>query len=80
MWFGIIVVILAINFVTGFRSDISMSGHVSGFVVGAGVACILWLVYHFYDGIGRILDFFMGVEQVNVDDMFCLRVERFTLL
>ena len=53
MWFGIIVVILAINFVTGFRSDISMSGHVSGFVVGAGVACILWLVYHFYDAFSK---------------------------
>ena len=53
MWFGIIVVILAINFVTGFRSDISMSGHVSGFVVGAGVACILWLVYHFYNAFSK---------------------------
>ena len=40
IWFFIIGVTLIINIVVGFRSDISMSGHISGFVIGA---IVVWI-------------------------------------
>ena len=40
IWFFIIGVTLIINIVVGFRSDISMSGHISGFVIGT---IVVWI-------------------------------------
>lgn len=49
LWFFVALVILAINLVGSFRSDISMSGHISGFVCGAIVVWLFRLIYYFFN-------------------------------
>ena len=49
IWFFIILVVLAINIVTSFRSDVSMSGHLSGLVCGAIFVWPFRLFYQYFD-------------------------------
>ena len=50
IWFFIIGVTLIINIVVGFRSDISMSGHISGFVIGA---IVVWIFRYLESKLSR---------------------------
>ena len=50
IWFFIIGVTLIIDIVVGFRSDISMSGHISGFVIGA---IVVWIFRYLESKLSR---------------------------
>lgn len=50
IWFFIIGVTLIINIVVGFRSDISMSGHISGFVIGT---IVVWIFRYLESKLSR---------------------------
>ena len=45
----VILIVLAINIVTSFRSDVSMSGHLSGLVSGAIVVWLFRFLYPIFD-------------------------------
>ena len=47
-WFLIIIVVLVSSLIVSFRSDISMSGHLSGLVFGALVGWMFRFIYHFF--------------------------------
>ena len=47
-WFLIIIVVLVSSLIVSFRSDISMSGHLSGLAFGALVGWMFRLIYHFF--------------------------------
>ena len=49
IWFFIILVVLAINIFTSFRSYVSMSGHISGLVCGAIFVWPFRLFYQYFD-------------------------------
>ena len=49
IWFFIILVVLAINIFTSFRSFVSMSGHISGLVCGAIFVWPFRLFYQYFD-------------------------------
>lgn len=49
LWSFIILIVLAINIVTSFRSDVSMSGHLSGLVSGAIVVWLFRFLYPIFD-------------------------------
>ena len=49
LWSFVILIVLAINIVTSFRSDVSMSGHLSGLVSGAIVVWLFRFLYQYFD-------------------------------
>ena len=49
IWFFIILVVLAVNIFTSFRSYVSMSGHLSGLVCGAIFVWPFRLFYQYFD-------------------------------
>ena len=49
LWSFVILIVLAINIVTSFRSDVSMSGHLSGLVSGAIVVWLFRFLYPIFD-------------------------------
>lgn len=49
LWSFVILIVLAINIVTSFRSDVSMSGHLSGLVSGAIVVWLFRFIYPIFD-------------------------------
>ena len=49
LWSFVIFIVLAINIVTSFRSDVSMSGHLSGLVSGAIVVWLFRFLYPIFD-------------------------------
>jgi membrane associated rhomboid family serine protease len=49
LWSFVILIVLAINIVTSFRSDVSMSGHLSGLVCGAIVVWLFRFLYPIFD-------------------------------
>ena len=49
LWSFVILIVLAINIVTSFRSDVSMSGHLSGLVSGAIFVWLFRFLYPIFD-------------------------------
>lgn len=49
LWSFVILIVLAINIITSFRSDVSMSGHLSGLVSGAIVVWLFRFLYPIFD-------------------------------